>query len=118
MSWTLCTSGSATLKAGTHANITGITADGADFDLLSDAAEGRICMECNADFVTNFADYPTLIQQSLADVCSSLIAMDIIAFDTTGYLRREADTLMNYNDDRVIKGLKKLQEKEYQGFSE
>jgi hypothetical protein len=31
--------------------------------------------------------------------------MAIIAYDTNGYLTREADTLMNFNDDIITKGL-------------
>ena len=69
------------------------------------------------DFVTDLATFPSTIQTAIADVTSSMIAMDIIAFDPTGYLRREADTLMNVLDDRIIKGLAKLKEKEFQRFS-
>ena len=105
MPFTLCVSGLALLRAGTHANTSGVTANGTDFDLMSDAVEGRICAEGHTDFVTNFSGFDGQIQNALSDVASSWIAMDIIAFDTTPYLRREADTLMNINDDRATKGM-------------
>ena len=105
MAWTLCVSGLAILRAGTHADTTGILSSPIDFDLMSDAVEGRICADGHSDFVTDYSTFTGKIQQALSDVCSSLIAMDIIAFNTTGYLRREADTLMNLNDDRATKGM-------------
>ncbi len=77
---------------------------------MSDAVEGRLIAEAHTDFIAN-PPTDTLISQAITDVCSSWIAMDIIAFDTTGYLRREADTLMNLNDDRATKGMAILMNK-------
>ena len=116
MSWTFCTSGSAIAKAGTHANST-VTMSGSILDAWCDDAEGRVCAECHTDFVTASGSYTTQIKNAIGDICSSLIAMNIIAYDTTGYLSREADILLNVNDDKASKGLQILKNKEKQRLS-
>lgn len=104
MSWTLCTSGAAILKAGTHANST-IIASGSALATWSTEAEGRIEAETRRTWVANYSGLSTGIKGVLGDVCSSLIAMNIVAYDTTGYLTREADTLLNVNDEKFSRGL-------------
>jgi len=120
MSWTLCTSGAAVAKAGTHVNSTIILYAGDNktiMDAWSDEAEGSICAECHSDFITGIATTFLAISGSIADVCSSKIAKKLIAYDTTGYLSREADMLMNINDDIESKGLAVLKQKEKQRLS-
>ena len=108
MAWTLCTSGAAAYKAGINCNaISGSAVTMAEW---SDEAEGSICTECHTDFINNYSTYSSL-SGSLADICSSKIAKKIIAYDTTGYLSREADMLMNLNDDIETKGLQILKDK-------
>ena len=109
MSWTLCTSGAAVLKAGTHAN--SISTSGSALAEWSTEAEGKIEADTGFSWVTNYSGLSTGIKGALSEVCSSLIAMKIIAYDVTGYLRREADTLMNFNDEIVTKGLATLKDK-------
>ena len=104
MSWILCTSGAAIAKAGYHALET-IRVSGAALARWSDEAEGRIEAESRRLWVSNYSGLDTGTKNILADVCSSLIAMNIISYDTTGYLSREADILLNVNDDKVNKGL-------------
>ena len=116
MAFTLCSSGAAIADAGTHASSYAINTT-AVLEGWSDQAEGKICAECHTDFVTNYARLPTQIQNAAGDICSALIAQRIITYDPTGYLRREADLLMNSLDDRVIKGLAVLKQKEFQRFS-
>lgn len=110
MAWTLCTSGAAILKAGTNANST-ITASGASLAVWSLEAEGRIEQETHTSWVTNYSTLSTGMQGALAQVCSALVAQSIISYDTTGYLSREADTLLNKNDDEITKGLAALSDK-------
>ncbi len=116
MAWTLSNSGNAILKAGVNANadiISGVT----DIESLSTEAQGWIAARVHSDVVTNFSTFPTEIQNTLSDIHSSRIAMQIVSIDPTGMLTREADMLMNMNDDVVTKGITKLQEKEFQRFS-
>lgn len=102
-SWTLTTSGAAVAKAGIHCNA--ISGSSVTMAKWSDEAEGRIEAETRRSWVTNYSGLPTGIKGILSDVTSSLIAMDIIAYDPTGYLYREADMLMNMNDDKATRGL-------------
>jgi hypothetical protein len=104
MSWTLTTSGACVLKAGTHANST-IAASGAALLKWSDDAEGYIEATTRKKWVDGYSGLDTGIKGILSDIVSSKVAMAIIAYDTTGYLTREADTLMNFNDDIITKGL-------------
>lgn len=109
MTWTLCTSEAAVLKAGTHAN-SAIIVSGAPLAVWSLEAEGRIELETRRTWVANHAGLAVGLSGALSDVCSSLIAMKIIGYDTTGYLTREADTLLNVNDDIASAGLKLLKD--------
>jgi hypothetical protein len=104
MSWTLTTSAAAVVKAGVHSNST-IIASGAVLAKWSDEAEGYVESQTRRTWVDNYAGLPTGIKGVLSDVTSSKIGMNIIAYDSTGYYTREADTLMNYNDEIVTKGL-------------
>lgn len=113
MSWTFCTSGAAVAKAGTHANTTATTS-GAILSKWSDETEGRIEAECHSDFTTNYSTLSTGIKNALSDVASSLIANNIVMYDSTGYLAREADILLNVNDERASKGIATLKDKNKQ----
>ena len=110
MSWTLTTSGAAIKKAGLHANAT-IIADGTTLARWCDDVEGLVEQSTNTAWVANVATLSTSILSALSDVVSSKIAMNIIAYDSTGYLSREADMLMNWNDDIITKGISALKGK-------
>jgi len=109
MSWTLCTSGAAVYKAGEHVNST-VSGSGLILAKWSDEAEGRIEAETRRSWVANYSGLSDGVKGILSDTCSSLIAMKIISYDTTGYLSREADTLLNVNDDIANDGLKILKD--------
>ena len=106
MAWTLCTSASAVAKAGLNCNA--ISGSAITMAAWSNEAEGSIELETGKSYISSQASLPTGISGSVADVCSSKIAMKIIAYDTTGYLSREADTLLNVNADIIQKGIKDL----------
>lgn len=111
MAWTLCLSGPAIIKAGLNANSTIVSyVPITDLDDFSDQAEGSIELETGKTYISNFSSLPAGIQGAVADICSSKIAMKIIGYDTTGYLSREADTLLNINVDIIQKGLKYLKD--------
>ena len=109
MSWTLCTSGSAILKAGIHVDTS--IHSGANFDALSDEAEGSIEQDTNTSWVASYTGLSTSIKNALGDICSARIAKKLIAYNPTGYLAREADMLVNINDDIETKGLDALRGK-------
>lgn len=117
MSWTLCTSGQAILKAGANANST-IVASGASLALWSTEAEGRICAETHTDFVTNYSSYNSQIQGALQEAASSLIGIKIINYDMGGYTsRQEATTMLDVNNDTYNNCIKILSQKELQRLS-
>jgi hypothetical protein len=110
MSWTLCTSGSAVVKAGVYAN-SSIILSGSILAQWSDQKEGRIEAETRRSWVSNYATLPTGIKNILADICSSLIAKEIISYDTSGYQgNSEVITRLNVQDDVAREGLNILKD--------
>lgn len=109
MSWVLCTSGSAVAKAGVHCS--SISGSATFMAKWSDEAEGYIEIATNTAWVSNYASLGTGIKGIVGNVCAALIAQEIIKYDTTGYLTREADTLLNVNDEIITKGIKMLEGK-------
>ena len=110
MSWTLCTSGAAIIKAGVHVNsdIVNYATNKTAIDQFSTDAEGRIELYTGMSFVANIGSAPGALSGAISEICSSMIAQALISYDDTGYLAREADMLMNYNEDIIVKGLNKL----------
>jgi len=110
MAFTFCSSGAATFKAGEHVSST-ILANATALDSYSTGVEGSIEQQTGLDFTTSYSSLSTSIKNLLTDVSSSMIAMDMISYDNTGYLAREADMLMNKNFDRINKGISALKNK-------
>jgi len=113
MTWTLTASMAAINKAGTHANSTIIASGAALLQYCTDA-EGFVCAQCHNDFVANYSSLSTQIKGALSSAVSSLIATDIVYYDVTGYLVREADMIMNANSERYSQALKTLSLKQNQ----
>jgi hypothetical protein len=109
MTWTMCTSGAAILRAGLNANAALIAYTiPARLDSLSTQAEGLIEAETGMAIKDNFAGYVLSGAASMA--CAAQIAMGIIAYDTTGYIAREADTLLNMNDTDYKTAIKNMKD--------
>ena|SRR3990167_7498304 len=110
MSWTLTTSGIAVLKAGENVD-TNIALSGVRLAVLSDQAEGRIEAETRRSWVSNYSGLDTGIKNILDDVCSSLIAKQLISYNMSGYTSRaEAIMMLNVQDDIAREGLKILKD--------
>jgi hypothetical protein len=111
MAWTLCTSGSAIAKAGLNANST-LTAYGGTnktiLDTWSDEVEREIEAQTGLSIVDNFLTYA--LSGSASAAASSKIAMLIIGYDTTGYLSREADSILNVNDQIYKDNIKNMRD--------
>lgn len=95
MAETMCTSGQAIARAGANANST-IIVDKTVMDAWSVEAERQIEAETGLSIVSNFTSYQ--LSGAASAACAAIWANCIIAYDTTGYLSREADTLLNVND--------------------
>lgn len=109
MTWTLCSSAAAIAKAGVNANST-IVASAATLAEWSDEAEGYIEINTGMSFVANISSAPGSIANAIADVVSSRIAMQIVGYDTSGYLSRGADSTLNIQNDIVQKGIKQIKD--------
>lgn len=110
MSWTLCTSGAAVAKAGVNAN-SDATTSGALMTTWSDSAEGRIIAECRRDWVDSYSSVDSGTKELLKDVCSSLIAIQIISYDMSDYSsREEAQTMLDVQDDTAKRGMSILKD--------
>jgi len=112
MSFTLCTSGAATAKAG--ANVSGtLLGNAAVLDQFSQETEGFINAETRRDWITAPANAAS--SGALADVSSSHIANKMINYDMGGYISRlEAQTMLDVNADIVRKGIAFLSKDEFQ----
>jgi len=106
MSWEICTSGSALNKAGTHANV---TMKAYVPDVFYDQSEGWLALITN--LALSGSSLLPEIKQAAGEIISSLVAIKIIQYDSTGYLTREADTLLNVNYDIMNRGIKALEGK-------
>ena len=112
MTWTLCTSGAAIAKAGDHADST-IVASGSTLLGWATEVEGAICTKCHVDFVGSLPS-DTRIQNALADVCSSGVAMRIIAYAPDEYTTKVATLMLNFHHTIWTEGLTELKEMERQ----
>jgi len=111
MSWNLTTESCAISKAGVHANATIVTPANIIIARWADDAEASVEQMTNTSWVANLATLSSPMLAALSDTVSSMVAMNMIAYDPTGYLTREADMLMNWNDDKVNKGIAALKGK-------
>ena len=105
--WTLTTSGAATRKAGFNFNptISG-TGSGVFLDKWSEQAEGTIVALTRRNWVAEHSTLVSGVKGILDDVASSMIAMQIISSDMSGYTSRaEAQTMLDVQDDIVKKGI-------------
>jgi hypothetical protein len=108
MSWTFCTSGAAIVKAGVNAN-SNIVISGAILAKWSDEAEGNIEAMTRRTWLDSYSSLPTGIKNQLSNICSSMIAKQIIDYDMSGYSSlAEATLMMNVQDDIVREGITAL----------
>ena len=108
MSWTLCTSGSAIIKAGANVSstITNYGTNKTAIDKFSDEAEGYIVQQTHMDWRVDYSSLPTDVQNALSNICSSLIAIQFITYDMSGYTRLgEAVTMLNVHDQVARDGI-------------
>lgn len=104
--------------AGAHVNSTLIVYDGDNktvLDTFSEQSEGEMMLDTGMDLSGSLSAMAPGVRLAVGNICASRIAMKIIAYDTTGYYAREADTLLNFNDTLINKGMKQL--KDFSNFS-
>lgn len=109
MTWTLCTSGAAIVKAGASANTT-IVASGGVLGDWSDEAESTISNIARYDVVSNFTNLTAEGKQILQQLSSALIAEDIINYQQSAYSTGEAISMLNVMENKIKRNIKLIDE--------
>lgn len=109
MVWTLCTSGSAIVKAGANANST-ITASGSALAQFSTEAEALICNAARIDLVTNYASLTAEGKEILSSIASSYIGQQIINYEPEAIGTIGAALRLNLLETNISRGLKQISE--------
>lgn len=98
MSFTLCASGAIVAKAGAYVSAAA-AASGVLLARWSDDAEGKIVTTTRRDWITKYSDIASGVKLALADCCSDLAAIKLVAYDIGGYIPGEALTIVNILKD-------------------
>ena len=110
MSWTFTTSGSAIIYAGANVNST-IATSGSALLSFSNDAEGYICGVTRRDWLTYYAQLKAPIQQLLTAAANEYIALQMIAYDMSGYTSRlEAENMLDMHFDKLQSMITSLQD--------
>lgn len=109
MAWTLCTSGSAIVKAGANANST-ITASGSSMAQFSSEAEALICNAARVDVVTAYASLTAEGKQILGSIASSYIGQQIINYEPEAIGTTGAALRLNLLETNISRGLRQISE--------
>ena len=113
MSWKLCTSGAAIAKAGANVNPDIITS-GVAMAQYSDEVEGTINMKTRKDWIAGIGSVSANTSGALSDLASTGIAMKIVNYDHSGYVKGESSIILNVLKDEYDNIIKDLREKNYQ----
>jgi len=106
MSFTFTTSGACIAKAGASANISGALLAG-----WSDQAEAVINALTRYDWTANYSSVGANFKGILDDTCSSIVAMNIINYDMSGFTSRlEAQTMLDVLRDNYVRNMESLRE--------
>jgi len=80
-------------------------------------AESTINCVCRNNYSDTFAALNTDVKQLLSDIASSLVAIEAITYDMSGYTTRvEAEDMINVQRDIALRGLSILKDKKTQDF--
>lgn len=91
---TLCINGDVEKYAGTNASSTADAEAYTNVYILE--AEGTICATSRYDYVTNYASLTAIAKEMLRDATACLAAIQVIAYDMSGYTSRiEAENMIN-----------------------
>ena len=122
MPFTFCTSGAAVRKAGANVN-SDIATSGAALVEWSNNAESFINAATNTDWLSgansSYDNLSSTKKRILDDTCSSLMAIDLINFDMSGYTSRlESGTMLDVLNDRVKSNIRILKDNPTKTFVE
>lgn len=81
------------------------------------SAESTVNTMCRYNFSDNYATLNTDVKYILTDIVASLVAIQAICYDLSGYTTRiEAEDLINVLRDAALRGLSILRDKKAQDF--
>ena len=110
MSFTLTTSGAILLKAGAGSNST-INISAATLTKFSDMAEATLSARTRQDWVANYGSVGANYKGILDDTVSSMAAMNLIAYDMSGYTSRlESQIMLDVLRDSVNANIEVLKD--------
>lgn len=126
MAITLTTTNACLFKAGKNVSpdmVSSALIFGSDTDTVINEwinqAEGEINMTTTHDWVTEYSSLGDIDKKMLDEIASSLVAINIIAYDMSGYTTRvEAESMISVHRDIALRGMKELKDKntaEYAG---
>ena len=102
MSWALCSSYAAVIKAGAYANSTVISSL-AFLDRWSDESEAEFCTKIDRDLITSSAALKTPFHGAMRGAVAGRIAKQIIVYDMSGYpSMAEAQMRLNVVHNEIV----------------
>jgi len=104
MTWTFCTSGQAIAKAGANIS-TAISQSGQILADWNDEAESVICDIARVDLVTKYSSLTTNGKVILGDLCSSLMAQQIIRHETDNIGLNSSITRLNVLENNIRRNI-------------
>ena len=108
MSWTMVSSFAIVRAAGKHVN-QDIVHSAAFLEDVEDKAVGQLCEALDFDLSGQYATIPLRLRPAIAKAVASIAAMELIAYDPTGYLSSENQLIldvMNNNIEKLIGSMK------------
>ena len=116
MTTIFCTSGQAIMRAGRNVFSTAALS-GAIVDTFINAAEDLINVNSRFNFLDVYSTLNDDTKKIIEQVCSAEAANSLIAYDMSGYSSRiEAETMLDVNNNIVLRGLSILRDKKPQDF--
>lgn len=110
MTWDLCTSGSAIIKAGFSVN-SDLKVSGSTLANWSDEAQDDISSMSNQDVVTGFSGFTTQGKKILQRLSSNLIAIEMVGFDDSGFnSQRGFETKLDLLQNNIDKDSRRIED--------
>ena len=80
-------------------------------------AESTVNVMCRYNFSDNYSTLNADVKGILSDIVSSLVAIEAISYDMSGYTSRtEAEDLINVLRDNAMRGMSIIRDKKQQDF--
>ena len=106
----------AAIKAKAGANVSAALTD-TDYDAWVLQAESKVNIIARYNYSDGYAALNADVKHLMGDIVSSLVAMQAVAYDMSGYASRaEAEDIINVQNDNAKVGTSLLRDKKVQTF--